>query len=134
MTTGGTSRAPLGRELLRTMAETGASSAMVYELAPDAPVLRLTALSGIPRPVLDPWRRIALAAPIPVAVAARRRRLVWAAGHQQLARDFPRTAVALPYDFALGAAPLDDGTDCRGAMVLLWPAGPAEALAAVDYV
>ncbi|MHB6911867.1 PP2C family protein-serine/threonine phosphatase [Streptomyces sp. DB-54] len=128
MTTGGTSRAPLGRELLRTMAETGASSAMVYELAPDAPVLRLTALSGIPRPVLDPWRRIALAAPIPVAVAARRRRLVWAAGHQQLARDFPRTAVALPYDFALGAAPLDDGTDCRGAMVLLWPAGHAPEL------
>ncbi|MER6053254.1 SpoIIE family protein phosphatase [Streptomyces sp. NPDC001793] len=127
MTTGGTGEAPLGQELLRTMAETGATSIMVYELAPDAPVLRLTALSGIPTPVLDPWQRIALAAPIPVAVAARRQRLVWAAGHRQLARDFPRTAVALPYDFALGAAPLDDGTGCRGAVVLLWPAGhPAE--------
>ncbi|MCZ0972381.1 hypothetical protein O1L55_15145 [Streptomyces albulus] len=54
MTTGGAADAPLGRELLRTMTETGASSAMVYELAPDAPVLRLTALSGIPPPVLDP--------------------------------------------------------------------------------
>ncbi|MCE4947381.1 SpoIIE family protein phosphatase [Streptomyces albulus] len=128
MTTGGAADAPLGRELLRTMAETGASSAMVYELAPDAPVLRLTALSGIPPPVLDPWRRIALAAPLPVAVAARGQRLVWAAGHQQLARDFPRTAVTLPYDFALGAAPLNDGADCRGAVVLLWPAGHAPEL------
>ncbi|MFK0293637.1 SpoIIE family protein phosphatase [Streptomyces sp. NPDC090442] len=105
------------------MADTGASAVMLYELAPDAPVLRLTALSGLPPPVLAPWRRIALASPIPVAVAARRQCLVWAAGHQQLARDFPRTAVALPYDFALGAAPLDDGGGCRGAAVLLWPAG-----------
>ncbi|QRX95590.1 SpoIIE family protein phosphatase [Streptomyces noursei] len=132
MTTGGAEKAPLGQELLRTRAETGASSAMVYELAPDAPVLRLTALSGIPPPVLEPWRRIALAAPIPVAVAARRQRLVWAADHQQLARDFPRTAVALPYDFALGAAPLDDGTGCRGAVVLLWPSGHGSALSAAE--
>ncbi|MCK7622634.1 SpoIIE family protein phosphatase [Streptomyces sp. RS10V-4] len=127
MTPRGTGEVPLGRALLRAMRETGASAAMVYELAPDAPVLRLAALSGIPPPVLDPWKRIALAAPLPVAVAARRQRLVWAAGHQQLAREFPRTAVALPYDFALGAAPLTDGSGCLGAVVLVWPAGhPAE--------
>ncbi|WP_079064272.1 SpoIIE family protein phosphatase [Streptomyces sp. NRRL F-4489] len=123
MTPRGTGEVPLGRALLRAMRETGASGAMLYELAPDAPVLRLAALSGIPPPVLDPWKRIALAAPLPVAVAARRRRLVWAAGHQQLAREFPRTAVALPYDFALGAAPLTDGSGCLGAVVLVWPAG-----------
>ncbi|MFJ5676346.1 SpoIIE family protein phosphatase [Streptomyces sp. NPDC093097] len=123
MTTRGAGEALLGQELLRAMAETGASSAMVYELAPDAPVLRLTALSGLPPPVLVPWRRIALVAPSPVAVATRRQTMVWAGGHQQLAREYPRTAVALPYDFALGAAPLNDGTGCRGAMVMLWPAG-----------
>ncbi|QHC24023.1 SpoIIE family protein phosphatase [Streptomyces sp. GS7] len=132
MTAHGTGDSALGRALLRSMHETGASSGVVYELAADEPVLHLAAMSGIPPPVLDPWTRIALAAPIPVAIAARCGRRVWASGQQQLARDFPRTAVALPYDFALGAAPLNDGTVCRGAVVLLWPAGHAPELSGAE--
>ncbi|GGU69929.1 hypothetical protein GCM10010211_39350 [Streptomyces albospinus] len=132
MTTHGADDSPLGRALLRSMRETGASAGIVYELAADEPVLRLAAMSGLPPPMLDPWTRIALAAPIPVAVAARCGRLVWAAGQPQLARDFPRTAVALPYDFALGAAPLNDGPVCRGAVVLLWPAGHAPELSGAE--
>ncbi|QTZ90756.1 SpoIIE family protein phosphatase [Streptomyces auratus] len=119
---------PVDRALLGALRETGASAGGLYELAADEPVLQLTAMSGIPAPFLEPWSRVALAAPIPVAVAAREQRLVWAGGQQQMARDFPRTAVAVPYDFALAAAPVGERGDGRGALLLLWPAGHAPQL------
>ncbi|MER6307262.1 SpoIIE family protein phosphatase [Streptomyces sp. NPDC001657] len=121
---GGTGTDPLDRALLRTMLDAGASAGGVYVLADDEPVLQLTVMSGVPAPVLEPWSRVALAAPLPVAVAVRRRHLVWAGNHQQLVRDFPRTAVAVPYDFALAAAPIGDrdADGGRGALLLLWPA------------
>ncbi|MGW7487430.1 SpoIIE family protein phosphatase [Streptomyces sp. NPDC054786] len=128
--TGGTGSDPVGRALLRAMRETGATAAGLYVLAADGPVLQLTTMSGVPAPFLEPWSRVALAAPIPVAVATRERRLVWAGGQQQLARDFPRVAVAVPYDFSLAAAPVGDGTAPRGALLLLWPAGHAPLLSA----
>ncbi|MFF4604726.1 SpoIIE family protein phosphatase [Streptomyces sp. NPDC001339] len=118
------------RALLAAIRETGASAAGLYVLAPDEPVLQLTVMSGLPAPFLTPWNRVALAAPAPVAVATRRQQLVWAAGHQQMARDFPRTAVAAPYDFSLAAAPITDGTGSRGALLLLWPADHAPQLSA----
>lgn len=121
---GGSGFDPVDRALLRAMQDTGASAGGLYVLAPDEPVLELTVMSSIPAPFLDPWSRVALAAPIPVAVATRRGRLVWASGHQQLARDFPRTAVAVPYDFSLAAAPISAGAGAGslGALLLLWPA------------
>ncbi|MGW1373581.1 SpoIIE family protein phosphatase [Streptomyces sp. NPDC002446] len=127
---GGTGSGPVDRELLRAMRDTGASAGGLYVLAPDEPVLELTVMSGIPVPFLDPWSRVALAAPIPVAVATRRGHLVWASGHQQLARDFPRTAVAVPYEFSLAAAPVGEGTGSLGALLLLWPAGHPPQLSA----
>ncbi|MFJ9848512.1 SpoIIE family protein phosphatase [Streptomyces sp. NPDC101150] len=125
---GGADSDPVDRALLRAVLGAGASACGLYVLAADEPVLQLTAMSGLPAPLLEPWGRVALAAPIPVAVAARQQRLVWTAGHQQLARDFPRTAVAVPYDFALAAAPVGEGAGCRGALLLLWPAGHAPQL------
>ncbi|MFI6769135.1 SpoIIE family protein phosphatase [Streptomyces sp. NPDC050355] len=127
---GGTGCGPVDRALLRALRDTGASAAGLYVLAPGEPVLELTVMSGIPAPFLDPWGRVALAAPIPVAVAVRDRRLVWANGPQQLARDFPRTAVAVPYDFSLAAAPIGEGDGSRGALLLLWPAGHPPELSA----
>lgn len=125
---GGAGPEAVDRALLRAVLETGASAAGLYVLAPDEPVLQLAVMSGVPAPFLAPWSRVALAAPIPVAVATRQQRLVWAGGHQQLARDFPRTAVAVPYDFSLAAAPISDGTGGRGALLLMWPAGHAPQL------
>ncbi|MFH8631963.1 SpoIIE family protein phosphatase [Streptomyces lydicus] len=129
---GGTGSDPVDRALLRAMRETGASTAGLYVLARDEPVLQLTVMSGLPAPFLAPWSRVALAAPIPVAVATRRQRLVWAGGHQQLARDFPRTAVAVPYDFSLAAAPITEATVRLGALLLLWPAGHPPQLSAEE--
>ncbi|MFF3540283.1 SpoIIE family protein phosphatase [Streptomyces platensis] len=123
---------PVGRALLRAMGETGASIGGVYVLAADAPVLQLTVMSGVPAPFLAPWDRVALAAPIPVAVATREQRLVWAGGQQQMARDFPRTAVAVPYDFSLAAAPVSSPAGSLGALLLLWPAGHESQLSAAE--
>ncbi|MEU8997653.1 SpoIIE family protein phosphatase [Streptomyces caniferus] len=128
--TGGAGADPVGRALLRAMRETGASAGGLYLLADDEPVLRLTVMSGLPAPFLEPWSRVALAAPVPVAVATREQRLVWAGGRQQLARDFPRIAVAVPYDFSLAAAPVGEGAGTRGALLLLWPAGHPPRLSA----
>ncbi|MEU8785398.1 SpoIIE family protein phosphatase [Streptomyces sp. NPDC048637] len=134
--TGGTGSGPVddlaGRALLRAMRETGASAGGVYVLAADTPVLQLTVMSGMPAPFLAPWDRVALAAPIPVAVAAREQRLVWVGGPQQMARDFPRTAVAVPYDFSQVAAPVSGPAGSRGALLLLWPAGHAPQLSAEE--
>ncbi|MGY5125273.1 SpoIIE family protein phosphatase [Streptomyces nigrescens] len=123
---------PVGRALLRAMQKTGASAGGVYVLAADAPVLQLTVMSGVPAPFLAPWDRVALAAPLPVAVATREQRLVWVGGQQQMARDFPRTAVAVPYEFSLAAAPVGGPAGSRGALMLLWPAGHAPQLSAEE--
>ncbi|MFG2528764.1 SpoIIE family protein phosphatase [Streptomyces sp. NPDC048516] len=128
--TGGAGADPVGRELLCALRETGASAGGLYERADDAPVLQLTVMSGLPAPFLAPWSRVALAAPIPVAVASREQRVVWAGGRRQLSRDFPRTAVAVPYEFSLAAAPVGTTTGPRGALLLLWPAGHAPRLSA----
>ncbi|MGI5256511.1 SpoIIE family protein phosphatase [Streptomyces angustmyceticus] len=130
--TGGAGSDPVGRAVLRAMRETGASAGGLYVPADEEPVLRLAVMSGLPAPFLEPWSRVALAAPIPVAVAAREDRLVWVGGQRQLARDFPRTAVAVPYDFSLAAAPVGDGSDARGALLLLWPAGHAPRLSEAE--
>ncbi|MEU9121542.1 SpoIIE family protein phosphatase [Streptomyces sp. NPDC048506] len=130
---GGAESGAVERALLGAVRETGASAAGLYVLAPDEPVLQLTVMSGVPAPLLAPWKRVALAAPIPVAVATRRQCVVWAADHQQLARDFPRTAVAVPYDFSLAAAPITDGTGSKGALLLLWPAGHPSQLSDEEH-
>ncbi|MFF4700397.1 SpoIIE family protein phosphatase [Streptomyces chattanoogensis] len=129
---GGAGSDAVDRALLRVMLEAGASACGLYVLTADEPVIQLTAMSGIPARLMEPWGRVALAAPIPVAVAARRERLVWVACHQQLARDFPRTAVAVPYEFALAAAPISDGSRCLGSLLLLWPEGHAPQLSAEE--
>ncbi|MER0478444.1 SpoIIE family protein phosphatase [Streptomyces sp. Edi2] len=128
--TGGAGADPVGRELLCALRETGASAGGLYVRADDEPVLQLTVMSGLPAPFLAPWSRVALAAPIPVAVASREQRLVWAGGRRQLSRDFPRTAVAVPYEFSLAAAPVGGTIGPRGALLLLWPADHAPRLSA----
>ncbi|MFH0241497.1 SpoIIE family protein phosphatase [Streptomyces sp. HK10] len=105
---------------LEVARNTGASTAALYLLAPEEDVLRLAMLFGAPLDFIEPWVRVGLAAPIPVADAVRENRLVWVGGQEDMARAYPRTAVALPYHFALAAVPV--GADrARGALLLLWP-------------
>ncbi|WP_308114499.1 SpoIIE family protein phosphatase [Streptomyces sp. ISL-12] len=104
-----------------TVRRIGASLGALYLLAPREPLLRLDVLYGAPAEFAAPWLRVPLEAPAPVADAVREDRLVWAGGHEQLARAYPRTAVALPYPMALAAAPVT-GVRPWGALLLMWPA------------
>ncbi|MFE7808654.1 SpoIIE family protein phosphatase [Streptomyces sp. NPDC057430] len=107
--------------LTETVRRTGASVGGVYLLGPDLQVLCLDALCGAPAEFAAPWTRVPLTAPAPVADAAREDRLVWVGSQQEMARTYPRTAMALPYPLALAAAPIT-GARRWGTLLLLWPA------------
>ncbi|GAA2656933.1 SpoIIE family protein phosphatase [Streptomyces aculeolatus] len=97
----------------------GAHVGGLYIQIPGA--LRMTTVTGVSRNLARPWSRVSLAAPVPVAEAARSQGPVWLPDQQELARRFPRTALAFPYAVAMYVVPLvADGTS-RGAVLLLWP-------------
>ncbi|WP_341483639.1 SpoIIE family protein phosphatase [Streptomyces endophytica] len=94
---------------------------MVFLLPPGDSRLHLTVMTGISQRIVAPWERMRLAGAVPVSDAVRERRLVWVAGHEDMARRYPRAALALPYAFAVATAPITaDGTEWGG-LALLWP-------------
>lgn len=114
--------------LAAVVRRTGASAGGVYVLSGDEPVLHLAVMCGVSPVVAAPWRRVPLATVGPVSDAVREDRLVWVGGQDDMARMYPRTAAALPYRFAMAAAPLDGVRQCWGALLLLWPATRPPAL------
>ncbi|MEU0072816.1 SpoIIE family protein phosphatase [Streptomyces sp. NPDC006332] len=119
-------RTRVGRPLLSLaltamMDEVHAHSGAVYLLAPDGKVLEMAVMAGLPRAFAAPWERVGLSAPIPVAEAARERRLVWVGGEQEMAARFPRIAVVLPYPFALAAVPVATESKVYGSVFVTWP-------------
>ncbi|WP_280863713.1 SpoIIE family protein phosphatase [Streptomyces sp. SAI-144] len=119
-------RTRVGRPLLSLalasmMDEVHAHSGAVYLLAADEPVLEMAVMAGLPRAFAAPWERVGLSAPIPVAEAARERRLVWVGGEHEMARRYPRIAVVLPYPFALAAVPVATSSKVYGAVFVTWP-------------
>ncbi len=120
------SPAPVGRPLLSLtlaalMDDVRALSGAVYLLAPGEPVLEMAVMAGLPRVFAAPWERMALSAAVPVAEAARDRRLVWVAGEEDMARRFPRISMVLPYPFALAALPVATDRATYGSLFVTWP-------------
>ncbi|MBL1104473.1 SpoIIE family protein phosphatase [Streptomyces sp. 5-8] len=113
----------LDRTLAAAVRRTRAAAGGLYVLDERRRVLCLVATGGLPAEYAEPWTRIALAAPDPVADAVREDRLVWVGGLEELARCYPRAAAAQPYRFCMAAAPVSGPGTCRGALLLLWPAG-----------
>ncbi|MCG7207218.1 SpoIIE family protein phosphatase [Streptomyces arenae] len=111
----------LDAALLQVVQESAASRGLLYVLPPGADALWLTALTGGPREMAVPWTRVGLTDRVAVADAVRDRRLVWVGDMEEMARRYPRTALVLPYDFALAAGPLLAGDAPVGGLVLLWP-------------
>ncbi|MFF9063383.1 SpoIIE family protein phosphatase [Streptomyces sp. NPDC014882] len=103
-----------------TVRRTGASIGALYLLSPDEQVLSLDALYGAPVGLAEPWTHVSTTAPAPVADAVREERMVWVGGQSEMARSYPRTAMALPYPLALAAAPVT-GVRRWGALLLMWP-------------
>ncbi|MGW7195302.1 SpoIIE family protein phosphatase [Streptomyces chryseus] len=113
----------LDEALADTVRRTGASAGGVYLLDEAEQMLSLAVLCGVPAEIASPWRRVPVAAAVPISDAVREDRLVWVGSQEDMARFYPRAAATLPYRFALAAAPLNGGTRPRGALLLLWPAG-----------
>ncbi|MFD7629225.1 SpoIIE family protein phosphatase [Streptomyces sp. NPDC059851] len=111
----------LDAALSGTVLRTGASAGALYLWDGDRN-LGLALVCGVSEEVVRPWFRISATAPTPVAAAVREDRLVWVGSQEDLAREYPRAAVGLPYRFALAAAPLPGRKGVRGALLLLWPA------------
>ncbi|MEW2299777.1 SpoIIE family protein phosphatase [Streptomyces sp. NPDC006655] len=127
----------LDAALLDVVRQSGASRGLLYVLPYGGDALWLMTLTGAPREMAVPWTRVGLADRVAVADAVREGRLVWVGDLEEMARRYPRTALVLPYDFALAAAPLVDRGGPVGGLVLLWPGGHAPRLsegerAAVD--
>ncbi|MDL2081802.1 SpoIIE family protein phosphatase [Streptomyces sp. GXMU-J15] len=121
-----TTRTRVGRPLLSLalasmMDEVHAHSGAVYLRAADEPVLEMAVMAGLPRAFAAPWERVGLGAPVPVADAARERRLVWVSGEEEMARLYPRISVVLPYPFALAALPVATDSTVYGAVFVTWP-------------
>ncbi|OAR22051.1 PAS sensor protein [Streptomyces sp. ERV7] len=114
-------QAVLSRVLTGLLDDVQAHSGAVYVLDPGEKVLVMAAIAGLPRVFAAPWERVGLAAPIPVADAARERRLVWVGGEEEMAGRYPRIAVVLPYPFALAALPVATADTVYGAVYTTWP-------------
>ncbi|MFJ9770794.1 SpoIIE family protein phosphatase [Kitasatospora sp. NPDC101157] len=104
----------------------------LYLLSEDGQVLELAVTLGAARQFTRPWRHIGLAAPIPVAEAARTGRIVWVGGGDDMARRYPRVAVAMPYVFCLGAVPLIARGVTYGVLFILWPASHPRELSVAE--
>ncbi|MGW3065401.1 SpoIIE family protein phosphatase [Streptomyces sp. NPDC001130] len=111
----------LSLALVSMMQDVHAHSGAVYLLRPEERVLEMTVHAGMPRAFAAPWERVGLSAPIPVADAARERRLVWVGGEEEMAHRYPRIAVVLPYPFALAALPVATERQVYGAVFVTWP-------------
>ncbi|MCX4403311.1 SpoIIE family protein phosphatase [Streptomyces sp. NBC_01764] len=129
-TTDSVRRAELDRLLELALRDTGVHAGAVFLLAPDRQALRLEVTAGIPAEYLAPWFGVALSSPVPVAEAVRERRLVWLAAPQELARRYPRQAIALPYHHSVAAAPILTGTTAWGTLLLFWSGSDAAGTAA----
>lgn len=103
---------------------------ILYALPPGEDAVWQVLVTGVPQEMAAPWRRVGLKDPMPVADAVREHRLVWAGGREEMAREYPRLALVLPYDFGLAAAPVVSGTALRGGLVLLWPGNHPARLSA----
>lgn len=116
-------RDELDRLLDCAVQDTGAHAGAVFLLTPDGQALRLEVTTGLPAEYLAPWRGVGLASLDPVGVAVRERRLVWLSESQELARLYPRMAIALPYHVAVAVAPIFTGSTAWGTLLLFWPCG-----------
>lgn len=115
--------------LAAVIADSGAHIGALYLLDEDHQVLLMEAEQGFPITVARAWSRVRLHGPLPAAVAVRDRRLVWLPNQEELARRYPEAALALPYHFAMVAAPVHSGDADWGAVLLAWPQGHEELTA-----
>ncbi|WP_441247937.1 SpoIIE family protein phosphatase [Kitasatospora sp. McL0602] len=115
----------LATGLRRAVQHVAAYGGTVYLRSPDRRSLVLSAVAGVPLPLLSGFRRVPVAGQLPASVAYRTGRTVSLAGAEETMRRFPRLAVGLPYAFASASvpvvAPAAQGGESYGVLATLWP-------------
>ncbi|WP_344340531.1 SpoIIE family protein phosphatase [Kitasatospora putterlickiae] len=106
----------------RVLGGAEAHGVTLYLRSRDRRSLVLCAVAGVPLAVLGPFRRIAAAGPLPVAVSHRGGRTVVLADTEDTMRRFPQFALGLPYDFASAWVPVRAGGESYGVLGVLGPA------------
>ncbi|WP_236710766.1 SpoIIE family protein phosphatase [Streptomyces sp. 150FB] len=123
--------AHLDQLLDRTAYDVGAHIGAMYLQVPERQVLQMNTVTGAPRRLAAPWTRLAMATPGPVPEAVHSGTPVWLPDQQEMARRFPRGALAFPYSVAMYVVPLVLDGVSRGALMLMWP-GSRPGLSAVE--
>ncbi|MFC4117228.1 SpoIIE family protein phosphatase [Nonomuraea zeae] len=114
--------------LVQAVFDAEAHIGVVYTIAGNGHVLTMQTAIGLPAMIAKAWARVRRNDQVPVSVAVRERRLIWLSGREALARGFPAAALALPYHFALAAAPICSDATVQGGILLAWPTGRAGGL------
>ncbi|MFG2818586.1 SpoIIE family protein phosphatase [Kitasatospora sp. NPDC048365] len=115
----------LADTLVQAVRTTAAYGGVFYLRSADRRSLVISAVAGVPLALLDAFRRIPVAAPLPVAETYRTGRTVLLSGADDAMRRYPRLAVGMPYAYASAAVPIVDGEQVFGVLSVLWPASPA---------
>ncbi|MER5400630.1 SpoIIE family protein phosphatase [Streptomyces sp. NPDC002599] len=108
--------------LVVAVRRSGASGGGIYLVDETSRLLGLKIGCGLPRDIAVSWRQVPVTASVPVSDAFREDRVVWVGSQEEMARSYPQTAAALPYRYALAAAPLSGRSGSRGVLFLIWPA------------
>ncbi|GAA5022012.1 hypothetical protein GCM10025734_77820 [Kitasatospora paranensis] len=115
----------LADALGRAVSATSAYGGMVYLPSQDHRTLVLSTVVGVPLPLLSAFRRVPVAAPLPVAESYRSNHTVLLSGAEETMRRFPRLSVGMPYAFAFASAPLTSADLVLGVLCVLWPSDDA---------
>ncbi|MFD3521636.1 SpoIIE family protein phosphatase [Streptomyces sp. NPDC058653] len=122
----------LDRLLVHVAHAANAHIGVIYLLVPERHVLQMNAEIGAPTRLAASWARVAMAASAPLTEAVRSQSPVWLSDQQEMARRFPRLALAFPYSVAIRIVPLVADGECFGALMLMWPGSRPGGLLAAE--
>ncbi|MFF7210974.1 SpoIIE family protein phosphatase [Streptomyces sp. NPDC008238] len=110
----------LDQVLAEVVRATGAHIGAVFLVMPEGRALGMEVITGAPRELSMPWSRLPMERSTPVADAVREGRTILVRSREELADRYPRTALVMPYDLSMVAAPLTVGDAALGTLVLIW--------------
>ncbi|MET9322367.1 SpoIIE family protein phosphatase [Streptomyces sp. NPDC003038] len=122
----------LARAAVDAVAAVDGYAGGVYLRSGTEGLLRLAALTGLPRQLFRPWWRIHVNRPYPVAQAYRSLQAVHLPDAEAAMSRFPQLMAGLPFPFASLYEPVTAGPERFGVLMVLRPATPGVPVGAVD--
>ncbi|WP_370416470.1 SpoIIE family protein phosphatase [Streptomyces fradiae] len=122
----------LAESVLRAVEAAGGYAGGVYLRSGTPGLLRLAVLAGLPGPLFRPWWRMHANRPFPVAEAHRSGQPVHLGDVEEAMRQFPQLVASLPFPFASLYAPVVNGRERFGVLVVLRTPTPGVPVDAQD--